>query len=722
MGEWMSGAQIAELALPGLPASERGILKRASSDQWISRPRSGRGGGVEYHVSALPDAARAELERRARAAQALAVVTEKAVTVRRQIEAVDPARLTARQRVVMEARAVVLLDLDRRQLEGARSASAAVAGLLADREGGRLDTDVAAALARATGGKRLCRATLFNWLAARQQAGTAAALAPAKREKADLPEWFDRFLRHWGLPAKPALDGPLGAYAQFIRDLKAAGTADADLPTLRQVRLAMDKVSHLVLARGREGRQALKARMAYVSRDASELMPTTIYVADGTTFDAEVAHPIHGRAFRPEITVILDVTTRACVGWSAGLSESFDVVADAVRRAVRHGVPALFYTDRGRGYDNEAMSADLTGLLGRLGTTHMRALPYNSQAKGVVERFQARWIALAKTYPTFTGADMDRQARQAAFKATRRDIALTGQSAILPTWSQLVLDIEAMVDEYNASPHDGLAEIRDPLSGRKRHMSPAEAWAAWTDRGFEPDLLTPAALDDLARPWVERTVRRCLVSLGGNEYFDLALTPYHERTVIVGYDIGDASRVTVREIDTLDGKRVPGRFICVAGFEANKRRYIPVSMERQALEKRAIARHGRLAAHLDTVEAELAGARLIEASALMPLPLLAPEQPVRSADEGLQRGGPVDARTDAPVADPGGDPGIRPVFRSDVEFCRYFADRPDGLDGDDIAYLAALLASPTQREALRMAGVDIGRLRLIVDAADDRAA
>ena len=62
-------------------------------------------------------------------------------------------------------------------------------------------------------------------------------------------------------------------------------------------------------------------------------------------------------------------------------------VIDALRRACAFaGIPAIFYTDRGPGYKNKAMNAPLTGFLSRAGITPMHALPYNSQAKGNVER------------------------------------------------------------------------------------------------------------------------------------------------------------------------------------------------------------------------------------------------------------------------------------------------------------------------------------------------
>ena len=71
---WFSAAELAELALPGLPADKRSVTRRAQEERWsvrhgadgeaLVRPRAGRGGGVEFHVSLLPPEARLELARR----------------------------------------------------------------------------------------------------------------------------------------------------------------------------------------------------------------------------------------------------------------------------------------------------------------------------------------------------------------------------------------------------------------------------------------------------------------------------------------------------------------------------------------------------------------------------------------------------------------------------------------------------------------------------------
>ncbi|MGX2951318.1 DNA-binding protein, partial [Ursidibacter sp. B-7004-1] len=49
-----SAKELFNLALLNLPKSERRILEKAKRENWQSRKREGRGGGLEYAFSSLP--------------------------------------------------------------------------------------------------------------------------------------------------------------------------------------------------------------------------------------------------------------------------------------------------------------------------------------------------------------------------------------------------------------------------------------------------------------------------------------------------------------------------------------------------------------------------------------------------------------------------------------------------------------------------------------------
>lgn len=69
MREWLTTANLAGLALPGMPATRQGWDALAEREGWSARKDrvrlgDGRGGGLEYHVTLLPAAALADLAAR----------------------------------------------------------------------------------------------------------------------------------------------------------------------------------------------------------------------------------------------------------------------------------------------------------------------------------------------------------------------------------------------------------------------------------------------------------------------------------------------------------------------------------------------------------------------------------------------------------------------------------------------------------------------------------
>lgn len=717
MPRMLSAGDIAAMKLPGMPGSIQNcssFIARVRADHPdLVRKRAGRGGGLEVSEAALPPEARAVLAGREQVARLApaerpASVTDLARTAddieadQRQLAARVTGHLTGRQRLVMEARATILLAIEAMAAASGAGKDAAIRALIDSAARGTLSEAQARVFTTANdkasgaSGARVSRSSIYRWFAAREQAGVAGLAPLATRQKSDLPAWFDAFLPHYNRPSKPSVAEALRAYARTL-------PPGAPAPAEKQVRRCLAKMPQLALMKGRMGKLAMRSRMAYTARDFSDLLPTSVYSADGKTFDAEIAHPIHGQPFRPELTTIVDIATRKVVGWSAALDESTFAVVDALRHAcATAGIPAIFYTDRGPGYRNAAMDAPLTGFLARAGITPMRALPYNSQAKGAIERFNQVYTPSAKGMATYIGRDMDKEAKLLVFKTTRRELALTGTSRLLPGWDAFLAHVDRDIAAYNTRPHSSLPRLRDPQLGRNRHMTPDELWALKTENF---DLIVPDAdeLADMFRPYVVRRTRRALVDWLGNSYFAPALEAHDGREVIVGYDIHDASRVFVREIDLVDGDRVPGRLIAVAAFEGHKTRYVPLTAERAAMEKRAKGRLLRLERHAEEARQELRPSALLEARTAAPSfpppAVAAPATAPPPAGGGDPSSGPV-VRIDG-----------RPVFADDIAFARWCGENPSRVQTVDRAYLRDLLTTHSSNEMLRISGLDLDALR-----------
>lgn len=59
--QWFTSRELASFELEGYPSSERRIRDKAQRENWQSRERAGQGGGFEYHISNLSNAAQIEL-------------------------------------------------------------------------------------------------------------------------------------------------------------------------------------------------------------------------------------------------------------------------------------------------------------------------------------------------------------------------------------------------------------------------------------------------------------------------------------------------------------------------------------------------------------------------------------------------------------------------------------------------------------------------------------
>ncbi len=592
-------AELAAMKLPGLPATRENIIRRAARERWPYRDVQGNGGRTgmrrEYAppvaiVEAIKAGAAQQFVTAAKPSNALPVVS---AAQQRELLETDAQRLTA------DARKGILTTLARLMDQCHISREAAMTTLLTQAKMGTLDDHMVMMLkaARDERGRKgdgfPSVRTLKRWLA-QEKTGD---LTP-KKVQADysVPDWATAFLPFYQLPQKPSVEL---AYREFEKAYRMRDRA-WDLPTIHQVRRFLGKVGNVSRQVGRVGPREMKNLRGFTRRTFDELWPNDVWSADGHTFDAEVQHPLHGRPFRPEITAIIDIATRRITGFSIGLAESSLVVLEAIAHAVlKDGIPGTFYVDNGSGYKNHLLKREGTGMQGLLGFQTKHSLPYNSQAKGVIERsHQTLWIQAAKLLPSYIGSSMDRETRLAQFKITRRAVRKGGVMPLIG-WDDFVRFCEERVDEYNNRPHRSLPKTVDPKTGKSRHMSPNDVLQAHRDRGWEACTLAERERQHIFRPRVERTVQRCEIALFNNRYSSGLLEEFNGEVMHIAYDIHDAQRVWVHHPD--------GRFICAAELGANEKPYFGMSVIEQGREKRADARLKRIEAHIEEIEAERVG-------------------------------------------------------------------------------------------------------------------
>lgn len=644
---WYSAKELC--GLPGMPLAKKNIIRMANRSNWQVRECKGLGGvRLEYHLSALPPETREYLlglaigeipsgaalvksppapllqrgenerilqrgELESRSTGKLVEAVKKSPEVPEYLKPTvakggqllpAPASLAKWQRDTMDARCVILQFIE--QTAEYYGVTKAIDKAVLQAKAGALPPHIQALIpiANARCGNRagepahsrLSRRTLYRWRELRAIGVTA--LAPVETARKEIvPAWVPFFLKMYRRPQKPSVPDALA-------DLADALPPGSPCPSLSQCYRFLTKMSTVDVERGRRTGSELAAIRPHRRRDTRDLDPLMLTMCDGHSFKAKIAHPVHGKPFHPEVCAVLDAATRKAIGWSAGLAESAETVADALRHAIQTtGIPAMFYTDMGSGNMAEVNSHPQLGRYARLGVSFETGRPNHPQSKGLMERFQATWIRGAKRLATYTGKDMDGCTQRKVMKIIEKNIKAAGHSIHLMTWENFLRFLEEIIDAYNNRPHSYLPKITDE-SGVRRHMTPNEAWAVFEANGWGPAQVTETELADLFRPRVERVVQKGEIRWLGNIYFNSELGHYNGQKVIVEFEPQDGHWVYVRDTNE--------RLICKAGFEKNSSSYMPVAKIDKAMDDRAARRSKTLELKLEEIEMERLGGQVIE--------------------------------------------------------------------------------------------------------------
>ncbi|MCM2318097.1 MAG: Mu transposase C-terminal domain-containing protein [Pseudomonas sp.] len=590
---------IPELAgLPGLPGTVRGVRKLADRLGWEGQRRLGSK-AIEYSVALLPKEAQNALLVAQLGTPPAPVEAPEPVAasyVYNERDGLSASRLTDDQRAVMTARLAFIREIER--MSQAVTQQRAIETLVELARTGELSPYLMERVERAndrkTADRALSERTLKRWLTNFRRHGEVG-LAPERRKKdMSVPSWAGDFLKHYQRPQKPSVEA---AYIKFCTSYWG------DTPSIYQVRRFLKKLSPEARERGRRSAQELKALQAFNRRQADMLWPNDVWVADGHTFDAEVLNPINGQIFRPEITLVIDWGTRRIVGFSVNLAESTIATLDTLRDGVtRCGMYRALYVDNGSGFDN----AVVYEVNDRLGGHITHSLPYNSQARGVIERpHRTILVRLAKTYDSYIGADMDKQAATKAHRLSRKQLAAGLKPTPVPEFAEFFADLQQALDTYNHRPHRGLPKVRDLETARRRHQSPMECWKSAEAEGWEPLRADPEVVASLTRPQVTRKTARGEIRWNGGIYFHTALVDLHGEEIRVAYDFRDSSQVWAFSAE--------GELICTAVLDGNASPAMQTVLEK-AGDKRVKGQLGRLTKKATTLTGEEVELRVIPRS------------------------------------------------------------------------------------------------------------
>lgn len=646
MKGFYSALELKNLGLSSLPKTKKGVIGRATKENWVSRKREGKGGGVEYAFEGLPKEVQAEIKALQVKAEMKALTAKVDNSATRAVALLerDTAELTHAQRETADARLLMtLLVAQYESRVGGRSKAIEVVSQLS-REGALPVDDLngldynqicATAVAKAKG-KGVGTRKLHEWCLLADKCETGEdrlkVLAPQKQGQPVVAttrmEWLPDFMAIYRSPKGYHV---AEAYRIFAIGYGTKHGAE-NVPHIDTVYRALDKLPRLVRESGRLTGSKLKTLMTYVKRDwnTSWFNNNDVWVGDGKSMEFKVAHPEHGQPFTPELTIIMDAPCRFVVGWSVAYAESTLAVADALRDGmVKHGIPAIYYSDNGSGQTNKALDADLVGILPRLGVHHETGIPGNPQGRGIIERFNKvvpRWIA--QQFETYWGQGADDETVRknlyavTSFAKAEKDgkteltpIQQRGKK-MLPTWKQFIDVVEQAVNYYNNEwEHSELGTT--PAAYRQALMDKMAV------DGVAIIPLTEVEARDMFRPHFVRKVQRGWLSVLNNNYWHKDLEVLDGVEVVAYVDIHDASSVIIRHKD--------GRYVCDAVLDGNKRDAFPKTLVEQSREARANRRVKKLQDEIAKAEAEKRPA--IEAQKMATLSQLAVGSDVKPEDD-----------------------------------------------------------------------------------------
>lgn len=619
---WYSAQELA--GLPGMCSTSAAVLKVVKKNLWPSR-RKLRGKGYEYPLSCLPKDTQAALRQRELAATAVDLPEPVTVHTPAPVPApLQAAELTEADRAQGRAARRLVERIDQMSVQAGCSVKAACQTLINRARAGLLPEALMAMLRAARDGRGRpspdglpSARSLERWVS-KQRSGHDLLPRKPQPDMRVLP-WHGLAVALKQRPQKPTT---AWVHEQIVAQWNPAwGESPPSYDAV--ARFFRDKYSRLDVLRGQHQGSALRQFQFYQHRSAAGLAPFVEVHADGWNTHFTAPHPVTGEFVTYEVWHFHDVATRYVTPPSIGLSESFDVIAKGLELCIRvGGVPAVWQTDSTGSVKNDRMKLDPVSSIGEragIEIVHPETVG-NSQANGIPENFNKYLDREARELATYQHPRMDSLAHRRVRKLTEQmvkaaragdlvardrlkaEAAKAGKGLVFESADHARQWILAKVERFNHTPHSSLPKVCDPVTGKRRHQTPAEALDEARAAGWQPVLLDEPDIIDLFRPHLRKKVRRgCVSPFGGQRYHHPDLPHVEGEEVMVAVDIMDGASVWVKDLQ--------GRLICQAHFvEATG--YRCESMYEYALEKRARAQIRRKENQIERIGERMAPAAI----------------------------------------------------------------------------------------------------------------
>ncbi|WP_174800707.1 transposase domain-containing protein [Martelella limonii] len=538
MKEWFTSAELADAKLPDMPGTRRGIEQFGERQGWRAsghvRKRAGRGGGFEYHISLLPNAAQARLH--VGHLEAENKRDRETATARKALWAKYEA-LSKAHKLACERRLKALLKV-REMIEAGVTARTAFE-VVSKMEG-------------------VSQRVLYYWQSLADKAPRAdwlAALAPsfssATRAAECNEEAWQFLVSDYLRPERPAFSA---CYRRMIKVAKREGWTP--VPGERSLRRRLEaEVPRAEQVIARDGKEKAKALYPAQRRSRAGLHAMQVVNMDGHKVDVFISVPWAKEPTRMYLIAIQDVYSGKIVAWRLSEAETWTAVRLVIGDMVEQfGIPDDMVLDNGRAFAskwisgqtptrfrNKVREEDPRGLVTTLGINLHWSLPYSGQSKPIERAWRDLAEAIGK-HPFCSGAYTGNKPDAKPENYRERAIPL----------DQFKAHVAAQIAEHNAQ------------TGRRAETCRGRSF----DETFEESLASPTSIVRwpttaqrslwlLASEGIKAAKGNGMIHFQKNRYWSAELTQFAGKKVTIRFD-PDNLHQSVRIYDLED------RLICEA--------------------------------------------------------------------------------------------------------------------------------------------------------------
>lgn len=568
--KWFAVKDLA--GLPGMPNAIKNIIAKAKRESWKSRPRKGRGGGREYHISSLPLETRLELDKNE--------ITEAIKDVESDMLALAPespappavrkgkipicnlpynnVRETPAEKQYpnippepIYKKAMTKAGLLQAYLDHLKKAPRGTKTRARQEFIDAYNTGLLYETTYKTLGP-LSWKSIERWKQTISHTGDALNLADMRGHRLRGRTIINREQAAVLLgcvlnPNRPRISAAV-RQAKTIMDCRDIPNGHSESTYRRWLSDWKGRNYHLWVFL-REGEKALNDKVDYyIERDYDKINVGDILVADGHVLNFDIINPWTGKPKRMTLIVFLDMKSNMPLGWEIMPTENTQAISAALRRAIiaLGKMPQVVYLDNGRAFKSRFFNGcdwdeqAFVGVYSQLGIRTIFAWAYHGQSK-TVERFFGTFSELETWMPTYVGTSIDRKPpRLNRGERLHRRLWERATSGVCPTLVEAHQAVSAWFDTYACRPQRGHLAGRTPISVFDAECGP----------GVNKDELSQLMLaQDIKR------ITRAGITFRKQNYYHPELYGRTE-PVVIRYDLLNETSIMVYD--------QAGQFICEA--------------------------------------------------------------------------------------------------------------------------------------------------------------